>query len=166
MALYMVVVIDALGLGPGLVGFIIGAGGLGAALGALVVGPLRARLGTARAIVMAFGVGVAFDFAVPLSLIIPEFAVPLLLLAQLLGDGFITAFLILALSVRQGRMPQARLGRVNATFELFGGGAVVIGAMIAAWLVLLLPVAAVAWGPALAGPVAFAVLVGLVRQEI
>lgn len=166
MALYMVVVIDALGLGPGLVGFIIGVGGLGAALGALLVGPLRAILGTARALVLAFGVGVAFDFAVPLSLVFPEFAVPLLLLAQLAGDGFLTAFFILALSVRQARVPPARLGRVNATFELFGGAAVLVGAVIAAGLVLSIPVETVIWGPAIAGPLAFVVLCGLVGKEI
>lgn len=166
MALYMVVVIDTLSLGPGLVGFIIGAGGVGSALGALVVGPVRSRLGTSRALVLTFAIGMAFDFAVPFSLVFPNHAVLLLLLAQLVGDGFMTAFIVLALSVRQARVPEARLGRVNATFELFGGGAVLIGALMAAGVVLVLPVQSVIWGAALSGPLALLVLLGLWRRAL
>lgn len=158
MALYMVVVIDTLSLGPGLVGFIIGIGGLGAAAGSLIASPLQTRLGVTRALLVTFGCGILFDFAVPLSVLFPQAAVPLLLLAQFCGDGLLTAFAILALSLRQARMPQARLGRVNATFELFGGGATLIGAGIAAALVLYLPVGTVIWGAALAGPLAFFLL--------
>ena len=160
-ALYMVVTLDSLGLGPGIVGFIIGVGGAGAALGAAVAPYLSRRLGVGLALFVAFALGKLFDVLVPLSLVFPDIAVILLITAQLLGDGFIVIFLVLAMSLRQQRIPDSVLGRVNATFHFCEGGALVIGALTAGALTLFLPVSVVIWGSVVLSAAAIPVLWGL-----
>ena len=154
----MVVTVDLLGLGPAMVGFIIGIGGIGAALGAALAPGMRRRFGIGGALVLAYAVGKAFDVLVPLSLLFPALAVPLLIVAQLAGDAFLVVFIVLALSLRQQCIADGLLGRVNATFHLFEGGAVVAGALAAGALTLILPVSVVIWGAALMGALAIPVL--------
>ena len=81
-------------------------------------------------------------------------AVALLMSAQLIGDGFMTAFLILAVSLRQQVMPERFLGRANATFHLGEGLALTAGALLAAGLVALLPLSLVVWLSAATGMLA------------
>ncbi len=157
-ALYMVVTIDLLALSPAMVGLVIGFGGLGSFIGAVAAGPFQRRLGLFRAIVLTLLIGKLWDFAVPLSLVFPDWAVALLISAQLVGDGFVTVSMILALSLRQQVLPENRLGRANATFHLAEGAALVAGALAAGALVQVLPVSQVIWGATSGGLIAVAVL--------
>lgn len=150
-ALYMVVAIEMLGLSPAVVGLIIGLGGLGSAFGALLAPWLKARLEDRDALLLALAVGQAFGLVVPLALLFEDLAVPLLMSGQLIGDGFMTAFLILAVSLRQEVMPERVMGRANATFHLGEGLALTGGALVAAGLVLVLPVSLVVWLSVLGG---------------
>lgn len=139
-ALYMVAALDVIGLGPATIGLVIGCGGLGSALGALAVGPVKRRLGVGRALLVTLLAGKLIDAAVPLAMAMPEAAVPLLIFGQLVGDAFMTVFFVLALSLRQEVLPQATLGRANAAFHFTEGVALVAGSIVAGLLVLVWPV--------------------------
>jgi MFS family permease len=158
MALYMVVTVDILALSPTTVGAIIGVGGLGGVLGAMSAPAMRRRFGAYRAMVCSIAVATVFNFSVPLSLLFPPAAVPLLVSAQLVGDEFMTVAFIMVVSLRQEIMGREVLGRVNATFHLTESGALVAGSVLAAVLVIWSPVAWVIWGAAIGGVVALPVL--------
>jgi len=158
MALYMVVTVDLLSLSPTTVGAIIGVGGLGGVLGASLAPKMRRRFGAYRAMVLSLTVAAAFNFSVPLSLLFPIAAVPLLVSAQLIGDGFMTVSAIMGVSLRQEMMGREVLGRVNATFHLTESGALVGGSLLAAVLVIWSPVGWVIWGASIGGLIAVPVL--------
>ena len=48
-----------------------------------------------------------------------------------MGDGLLVAYYVLAVSLRQSVLPQATLGRANATFHVATGLLVPLGAIIA-----------------------------------
>ena len=160
MALYMVVTVDLLALSPTLVGAIIGVGGLGGVLGAISAPTLRRRFGAYGAMVRSLAIAAAFNFSVPLSLLFPSAAVPLLVSAQLVGDGFMTVAFIMVVSLRQEIMAKEVLGRANATFHLAESGALVGGSLLAAVLVVWSPVEWVIWGASFGGVVAVPILLG------
>jgi len=160
MALYMVVTVDLLALSPTMVGAIIGVGGLGGVLGAISAPALRRRFGAYGALVRSLAIAAAFNFSVPLSLLFPSAAVPLLVSAQLVGDGFMTVAFIMVVSLRQEVMAKEVLGRVNATFHLASSGALVSGSLLAAVLVIWSPVEWVIWGASFGGVVAVPILLG------
>jgi MFS family permease len=160
MALYMVVTVDLLALSPTTVGAIIGVGGLGGVLGATLAPAMRRRFGAYRALVLSLAIAAAFNFSVPLSLLFPAAAVPLLVSAQLIGDGFMTVSAIMGVSLRQELMGREVLGRVNATFHLTESGALVSGSLLAAVLVIWSPVDWVIWGASVCGVIAVPILLG------
>lgn len=158
MGLYMVVTIDLLALSPTMVGAIIGVGGLGGFLGAIAAPRMRKSFGAYRAMIVGIAIAAIFNFSIPVSLVFPVSAVPLLISAQLFGDGFMTMSAIMAISLRQEVMRKDLLGRVNATFHLAESGSLVAGALMAAALVLWVPVEWVIWGATLGGVAAVPVL--------
>ena len=160
MALYMVVTVDLLALSPTMVGAVIGVGGLGGVLGAISAPALRRRFSAYGAMVRSLSIDAAFNFSVPLSLLFPSAAVPLLVSAQLVGDGFMTVAFIMVVSLRQEIMAKEVLGRSNATFHLAESGALVSGSFLAAVLVLWSPVEWVIWGASFGGVVAVPILLG------
>ncbi len=160
MALYMVVTVDLLALSPTTIGAIIGVGGLGGVLGAFAAPALRQRFGAYGAMVRSLTIAAGFNFSVPLSLLFPSAAVPLLVSAQLVGDGFMTVAFIMVVSLRQEIMAREVLGRVNATFHLAESGALVSGSLLAAVLVFWSPVEWVIWGASFGGVIAVPILMG------
>ncbi|MGQ5264596.1 MFS transporter [Micromonospora sp. ZYX-F-536] len=127
-----VVFLRELGLGAAALGLFLGAGGIGALLGALTARPLAERIGHGRALWLP-GLLVA----------------PLGGLVALIDDGplvWLAAFGWLALawrtgignvvgvSLRQGTTPDALLGRMNATFRFLLTGALTVGAVAAGLL--------------------------------
>ena len=131
LALYMIVVLDTLSLSPAIVGLIIGVGGIGAFLGALIAQPLERLFGATRTVVLALGIGQAAYLCIVGSLYAQSVAIPLLVVQQLIGDAFLSAYLIHAVSLRQRHMPEAVLGRANATFHAMSGLMLPLGALVA-----------------------------------
>ncbi len=127
-ALYGLFVLKAIGLGPIMLGVLVGAGGVGALLGAAVVGRITGRFGVGRTLI------VSLIFADLLGVLVPlaassdgSTAVALLVVNQLVGDVGFAIFLITQTSVRQGLTPDHLLGRMNASFEFVVGGIGVVG---------------------------------------
>ncbi|MBI1415887.1 MAG: MFS transporter [Limimaricola sp.] len=157
-ALYTVVALGTLGLSPAVLGLLIGAGGIGSLAGALMVGPLLRSVREDTALRLTLAAGLVLNLTVPMALLLPGLALPLLALGQVAGDAFLTAFGILALSLRQRVVADAVMGRVAATFRVTSDGCLLAGAALAGLLTLFLPLAAVIWAGTLAGLTAIAVL--------
>jgi hypothetical protein len=81
--------------------------------------------------VLSLSVGQAANLLIPLALGSGVLATPVLVLHQLIGDTFLSAYLIHALSMRQRVLPHAVLGRANATFHVSAGLLLPRGALVA-----------------------------------
>lgn len=152
LALYMIVALETLGLSPASVGLIISVGGIGAFAGATLAKPLARLAGTGRAMVIALAVGQASALLIPLSLQVPSgLTIPLLLVHQLVGDAFVTAFVVHMISLRQRTLPHDVLGRANATFHVATGLMLAVGALVAGPLAGAIGVMPAMWIGALGG---------------
>jgi predicted MFS family arabinose efflux permease len=130
LAVYVLYMTDDLGLGPGAIGLVFGAGGIGALIGAILAGPLSKRFGTGPTIVsarLAFGV---CGLLVPAALNFPTIALQMVVAAEFLQWMALVAGDVNARSLRQVLTPDQLLGRINATFKVLVGGAIPIGALI------------------------------------
>ena len=130
-ALYTIYALETLHLGPGALGLVISAGGIGALFGATLAGRVSRFMGLGPALIaLMTGTRIA-AFLIPLARG-PEWLVLSCLLGhQLVGDGLLVAYYVLAVSLRQSVLPQATLGRANATFHVATGLLVPLGAIIA-----------------------------------
>ena len=142
-ALYMLLALEALVLSPATVGIIISVGGIGAFVGTMiaprwVVSTVRdahgavPRPGPSRDPVDTTGAGRR------------RVGDPLLVLQQLVGDAFLVAYVIHAISLRQRVLP-AVLGRANATFHVIPGLLLPAGALVAGPLANVLGLSAALW---------------------
>jgi len=128
-ALYIVFALRTLGLAPALLGITIATGGVGALAGSLMAQPLARAIGTGPAILASALAAAASTLLIAFSPpgILP--AMTSLIAAQLLGDSFGVVTLILAVSLRQSRLPGELLGRTGAAFQAAAGAAAVAGAL-------------------------------------
>ncbi len=144
-AIYMIFTLRTLGLDEATVGLIIGAGGVGALWGAAAAGVLARILGYGRAIVVCLGAWMMASILIPTAEGQGQLTVPFLVGQQLIGDGFLSAYMILAVSVRQTALPVDVQARAGATFQLVGGLALPAGALIAGPLAEIVGTGAVLW---------------------
>jgi predicted MFS family arabinose efflux permease len=144
-AVYMLFTLRTLGLDEATVGLIIGVGGLGALWGALVAAPLTRQLGYGRAVVICLALWVAANVLVPMAEGAGVLTIPFLVGQQLIGDGFLSAFMILAISVRQTALDHDVQARAGATFQVVGGLSLPIGALIAGPLADVVGTGTVLW---------------------
>ena len=154
-ALYMLFAIQTLKIAPALLGLIIAMGGVGALAGALLARLATRRLGPGRAIVIMGGTGALSLMLVPLAPAGPVSGPAFLIAAQLIGDAFMVAAIIPAVTLRQSLFPQSMLGRTSAVFHVAAGATMVVGALVGGALGQVLGVREALWiGAAgvLAGP--------------
>ena len=158
MALYMLLTLRTLNLSPAVVGLIVSAGGIGSFLGAWLAQPLARGLGTGAAMVLSLGLSQGANLSTALALELPQLAVPLLLLQQLVGDAFLSAYAVHAISLRQRVLPQEVLGRAAATFHATLGLMLPAGALLAGPMVDAMGLSKVVWLAAIGGLIAALVL--------
>lgn len=127
-SLVVLYVSRGLGFSPGLLAMTWGVGGISSLLGAMLVVPLTRRLGAGRAMILGLLLGSITGFCIPWAQGRTVSAVILMILAQL-GDGADTIYQINQLSLRQRITPERLLGRVNASIQVIGQGAVLLGAL-------------------------------------
>ncbi|MDZ4741228.1 MAG: MFS transporter [Alphaproteobacteria bacterium] len=144
-AIYMIFTLRTLGLDEATVGLIIGAGGVGALWGAAAAGVLPRVLGYGRAIVLCLGAWMMASILIPTAEGQGQLTIPFLVGQQLIGDGFLSAYMILAVSVRQTALPVDVQARAGATFQFVGGLALPAGALIAGPLAEIVGTGAVLW---------------------
>jgi predicted MFS family arabinose efflux permease len=144
-AIYMIFTLRTLGLDAATVGIIIGVGGIGALWGAFVATPLSRRLGIGRAVVLFLACWVAASILIPAAEGRGALVVPFLVGQQLIGDGFLSAFMILAVSIRQTALHEDVQARAGATFQVVEGLSLPVGALIAGPLADVVGVGNVLW---------------------
>ena len=144
-AIYMLFALRTLGLSPATVGFIIGVGGVSALAGAFVAEPLSRVLGYGRSVVLCLGAWILASAFIPAAEGQGALTVPFLVGQQLIGDGFLTAFFILAVSIRQTALDLDVQARAGATFQAVDGIALPVGALIAGPLAEIVGPGAVLW---------------------
>jgi MFS family permease len=115
-ATWLLFVTEELRLDPAVIGVIAALGGLGSLAGALVASRLVRRFGLGRLVIVSLVVAAAGNLLIPLAPAgLPVLAIACLLGQQLIGDTAVTVFDVTEVSVRQARVADRQLGRVNAT---------------------------------------------------
>jgi predicted MFS family arabinose efflux permease len=129
--LYVLYIVRDVHASPFLIGFLIATGGVSALVGTLVAQRVIRRIGVGMAIGgMLFLYGLT-GLLIPLaqgSLIV---AATLLFASQLIGDVSVAIYLIAEVSFRQAIIPNALLGRVNASIQFLTQGVGPVAAILA-----------------------------------
>ncbi len=128
-AAYLVYVSRELGFSPGVLGLIFGLGGVASLLGALAAGRL-ARYPIGPVMIACFVVAAVGQALVPLATSAGIVGAILLIAQQFVSDPAYTVYEINQVSLRQGMVPDALLGRVNATVRVSEVGAQIVGALV------------------------------------
>jgi hypothetical protein len=131
-ALVVVFLVRVVGLGSAAVGLVMATGGIGGVAGAVVVGRLAIRLGTARVLlVSALGAGLS-GLLIPLTG--PGAGVAFYVIGWAADAAGIAMGSIIAASFRQAYCPPSMLGRATASMRFLGFGSVPFGALAAGGL--------------------------------
>jgi MFS family permease len=128
--LYLLFGIRDLGLGPALIGALIGLGGLSSVVGALLVRPITQRFGIGPTLVGSAVVGSILCLPIPLAGGSVLLAAAALASSQLFGDASGTIHRINEVTLRQTITPDRLLGRANASTHFLVGGVGPIGALV------------------------------------
>jgi MFS family permease len=135
-ALLVVFLVRVVGLSPGSVGLLTAIPGLGGILGALVTGPITARFGTARGLLLSTLGAVPFALLIPLTGPGPRLA--FYVAGSLVACTGIAVGNIVIAAFRQSYSPPGMCGRVTATmrFLIFGTSPMgaLLGGSLATWL--------------------------------
>ncbi|MGC4189699.1 MAG: MFS transporter [Thermomicrobiales bacterium] len=130
LGVYVLYMKDDLHLSDQGVGLVFAAGGVGAVIGSVIAAPLSARFGSGRTIVwssVAFGVG---GVTVPLAVLAPDHALPLVVFAEFAQWLALLIFNTNRLSLRQALTPDRLQGRVAATSQVLTVGMQPIGSLL------------------------------------
>jgi MFS family permease len=117
-------------MSPGLYGFILAAGSVGALVGAILAAPVARRFGVGTAILGAMVIACAAPILLPLAGGGLGFVAALFMLA-LFTEGFGVAISnVHVVSLRQTMTPDHLLGRMNASYRLVIFGAIPLGSLL------------------------------------
>jgi len=118
-ATWLLFVTEELRLDPAVIGVIAALGGFGSLLGAVLAARAVTRFGLATVVFASMLFAAAGNLLIPLAPVgLPVVAILLLLGQQLIGDTAVTVFDVTEVSVRQARVGDRQLGRVNATVRV------------------------------------------------
>lgn len=129
-AVFLLYLVRALGLGPGLIGAIFAVGSAGFALGALLPARAAGRFGVGPTTVGALALLAVSDLLVPLAAGSKLVVVPLLVGAQFLFGVGLTVFNVNQVSLRQAVVPDGLQGRATATVRVLATGLIPLGALL------------------------------------
>jgi len=130
-SLYGLFLIRELNVTPTFLGILIGAGGVGALLGAFMARPLVRRFGTGKVLI---GTTLLRGVTMPLTPLAGGpwiMVVLMLLLGQLVGDFAYEVYNIHTMSLLQTEVPDRFLGRASASMQFLVEGMVPVGALLA-----------------------------------
>ena len=118
-ATWMLFVVQELKLDPAVIGVIAALGGFGSLLGALLAARATVRFGVGNVVIASMLFAAVGNLLIPLAPAgLPLVAIACLLGQQLIGDTAVTVFDVTEISVRQARVADRQLGRVNATVRV------------------------------------------------
>jgi MFS family permease len=118
-ATWLLFVTEELRLDPAIIGVIAALGGFGSLLGALLAARATTRFGLGNVVIASMLFAALGNLLIPLAPAgLPLVAIACLLGQQLIGDTAVTVFDVTEISVRQARVGDRQLGRVNATVRV------------------------------------------------
>jgi Na+/melibiose symporter-like transporter len=119
-----------LGFSPAVVGLVAAVGGLSSLVGAAFAGRAVRWLGVGRFFVGAMVVVTIGNLAIALTPGATIVGLACLLTQQILSDACLTAFDVVAVSIRQATVEDRMLGRVTASFRVLLMAAMLIGTVV------------------------------------
>jgi MFS family permease len=156
-AVFLVFATD-IGFPPGVIGLVAAAGGASSLIGAAIAGRAVRRLGVAR---FFLGTMVLVTIGNAIMALTPDAALlglACLLAQQLLSDSSLTAYDVVAVSIRQATVEDRALGRVGASFHVLAMAAMLVGTVVGGILAETLGLRAALVFGSLGGLVALAIL--------
>lgn len=126
-----VLALRELGMSATTLGTLLSVGAVGGVAGALARRSIVRNLGVGRTIVVCNVVGVAANFGLPASVLVPGHAAWVLVATNLVSSFFLTVYNVTQMSLRQQICPPELLGRLNATFRFAVWGVMPLGALLA-----------------------------------
>jgi MFS family permease len=130
LAVYVAFMVRELGLSDFQIGLVFATGGVGALIGAIVAGQCADRWGTGRTLIAGqLGFGLT-GMLVPLAVLAPKAALPLVVLAEFLQWLTLLVYAVNAVSLRQRMTSDEMQGRLHATFAVLTRGFQPIGSIL------------------------------------
>lgn len=130
LAVYIAFMVRELGLSDFEIGLVFATGGVGALVGAVAAGRCAARWGTGRSLIGAqLGFGLT-GMLVPLAVLVPAVALPLVVAAEFLQWLMLLIYAVNSVSLRQRLATSEMQGRLHATFAVLTRGAQPIGSIL------------------------------------
>ena len=145
-SLYTLYALRTLNLTPGLLGLVIGCGGVGALIGAALVGRLVTRFGAVPTATFALIAGGLAQVFIPLAPDDPVGGAAFLMISQLLGDGLLMIYIITETSLRQQAVADEALGRAAAVWKMAASIVAPIGMILGAVLAETIGIRQALWG--------------------
>ncbi len=130
LAVYVLYMTDVLGFSPAVMGLVLGAGGAGAVIGAALAVRLSRRFGFGPTMIWAQIVFAVMGVTVPVAVLVPSVAAPMLALSEFAQYGALAVYNIGQLSLRLARMPAAAQGRATASVRTAVSGAALLGSVL------------------------------------
>jgi MFS family permease len=130
MSVYVLYLADDLGLSSQGIGLVFASGGVGALAGSMAAAPLAWRFGVGPTILggaVVFGTG---NLLVPLAIVVPEYALPLVVISETIAWLSLQVFNINRFSLRQALTPDHLLGRIASSTMTIIGGMQMIGSLL------------------------------------
>jgi MFS family permease len=120
-----------LGLDAAVIGVVAALGGFGSLVGALFAERMSGRFGLGRLVVASLLIAALGNLLIPLAPAgMPLVAVAFLVGQQLIGDTAVTIYDVTEISMRQARVEDRHLGRVNATVRVVMVLATLVGTVV------------------------------------
>jgi MFS family permease len=130
LAVYVLYMTDDLGLSSTGVGLVYASGGVGALIGTTVSGWLVRRIGVGGTIVWGAVACGAFGATVPMAVLIPQYALPLIVFAEFFQWMLLTVHDVNRIALRQALTPNRLQGRIAAATNALYGGAQTAGLLL------------------------------------
>ncbi|HWV23821.1 MAG TPA: MFS transporter [Thermomicrobiales bacterium] len=130
LSVYVLYMADDLGLSSTGIGLVFACGGAGALVGSMIAAPLAVRFGVGRSILVGaivFGFG---NLLVPLAILVPDHALPLVVASETIAWLSLQVFNINRFSLRQALTPDHLLGRVSSSTMTIIGGVQMVGSLL------------------------------------
>lgn len=140
-----ILVLRNLGFDPVLLGALFTVGAVGGIVGSFASSRIADRLGegpTLRASTLVSAVGL---LAIPLAVSVPEVALPILAVGEVLFSAAVVVYNVVQVSARQKLCPPHLLGRMNASIRFVVWGIMPLAALAAGWLGNAIGAHATAW---------------------
>lgn len=130
LAVYVAFMVRELNLTDFQIGLVFATGGVGALIGSVIAGRCADRWGTGRTLIASqLGFGLS-GMLVPLAVLIPAVALPLVVGAEFLQWLTLLIYAVNAVSLRQRLTSDEMQGRLHATFAVLTRGFQPIGSML------------------------------------